>query len=358
MAMNQNKAIVLQMPVDRTGIRAYPWWGLLVGLGLGIFLGHPLSMVALSLHQYINNQAPLHIRQAILNSFHQRMWPMIFFYAASGGMFGAVIGYILQKLRERQQRLDVFHEEFELQVATLRHHYKNLALGIHGFSSRIKRKLRDLEHKVGACALQDPTFQDFQQDLQSLVKSLDVLDDAAQRLTHTLGQELLFLRAVTSESLQPQTGDFFPLLNHCINDLKAIRFRDKDLAITINGQPLESCRDSLAFAFEPYSMEVILDNILSNAMKFGDRIDIAVQEQGNWVRVKIRDNGPGLEIDKLKQYLATPGDRREAESTHLGLKVTLHLLQKIGGQLAVRSQPGAGATFIIKVPKKPVPEVP
>jgi signal transduction histidine kinase len=105
-------------------------------------------------------------------------------------------------------------------------------------------------------------------------------------------------------------------------------------------------------------MEVILDNILSNAMKFGDRIDIGVEEQGNWVRLKIRDNGHGLQIDELKQYLATPGDRREAESTHLGLKVTLHLLQKIGGQLAVRSQPGAGATFIIKVPKKPVPEVP
>ncbi|MDI6854566.1 MAG: HAMP domain-containing sensor histidine kinase [Deltaproteobacteria bacterium] len=339
------------MPVDRTGIRGYPWWGLLVGASLGIFLGHPLSMVAMNLHRYISDQAPLRIGQAILDSFHQRMWPMIFFYAASGGMFGAVIGFILQKLRERQQRLDVFHEEFELQVATLRHHYKNLALGIHGFSSRIKRKLGDLEQKAGACALQDPIFQEFQQDVQSLVKSLGVLDDAAQRLTHTLGQELLFLRAITSESLQPQTGDFFPLLQHSINDLKAIRFRDKDLAITINGQPYESCQDSLAFAFEPYSMEVILDNILSNAMKFGDRIDIGVEGKGNWIKVKIRDNGPGLEIDELKQYLATPGDRREAESTHLGLKVTLHLLQKIGGQLAVQSQPGAGATFILEIPK-------
>lgn len=71
------------------------------------------------------------------------------------------------------------------------------------------------------------------------------------------------------------------------------------------------------------------------------------------MRVAVRDNGPGLVVEELKQYLATPGDRREAESTHLGLKVTLHLLQKIGGRLAVQSQPGAGATFIIQVPQKP-----
>jgi signal transduction histidine kinase len=355
MAVNQNKATVLQMPVDRTRSRGYPWWGLFIGAGLGMFVGHPLSMVALNLHRYINNQAPLQVGQAILNSFHQHMWPMIIFYAASGGMFGAVIGFILQKLKERQQRLDVFHEEFELQVATLRHHYKNLALGIHGFSSRIKRKLGDLEQKAGACALQDPTFQEFQQDVQSLVKSLGVLDDAAQRLTHTLGQELLFLRAITSESLKPQNGDLIPLLLHCIDDLKGIRFRDKDLAITINGQPHESCRDSLTFAFEPFSIEVILDNILSNAMKFGDRIDIAVEERGDWVHAEISDNGPGLKIEELKQYLATPGDRREAESTHLGLKVTLHLLHKTGGQLAVSSRPGAGTTFILQVPKRPVP---
>ena len=68
----------------------------------------------------------------------------------------------------------------------------------------------------------------------------------------------------------------------------------------------------------------------------------------------IRDNGPGLEVEKLKDQLLAPTDRHSAESTHLGLKVSLHLIHKIGGRLFVRSKPGAGAEFIIELPKQPV----
>ena len=353
MSAHQDKTTLLQVPVDRTRTWAYPWWGLLIGLGAGMFIGHPLSMMVLNFHQYVYNQAPLNLGNALLRSFHQRMWPMVLLYAATSGVVGASIGFILQKLREHRQRLDMFHQEFELQVATLRHHYKNLALGIHGFSSRIKRKLVDLDERVQRCGHEScPTYPEFHRDFETLEKNVMVLEQAAQRLTRTLGQELLFLRAITSDSLKSQPGDFCQLLLHCIEDLKGLRFRDKNLEITVNGQPFESCRDSLAFAFEPYSMEVILDNILGNAMKFGDRIDISIQDQGDWVRVAVRDNGPGLMVEELQRYLATPGNRRDAESTHLGLKVTLHLLQKIGGRLAVRSQPGIGATFSIQVPKE------
>jgi signal transduction histidine kinase len=354
MSVEKNGTTLLQVPVDRATARAYPWWGLLIGLGLGVFLWHPLSMVVLNVHQYVYGRAALHVGRAIFMGFQPSMWPMILLYATSGAVIGSFIGVILKKLKEHRQRLDIFHQEFELQVATLRHHYKNLALGIRGFSSRIKRKMTDLEQKVGACVLEDSTFKEFHEELQSLLNNLDILDDAAQRLTQTLGQELLFLRALTSESLVPQTEDIYPLLAASIQDLKSLRFRDKDLKVTINGQPFEVCQDSLIFAFEPYSLEVILHNLLGNAMKFSDRVDIAVQKKGGWVRVAVQDNGPGLKVEELRRYLATPGNRREAESTHLGLKVTLHLLQKIGGELLVRSQPGAGATFIIQIPKEPL----
>jgi len=54
----------------------------------------------------------------------------------------------------------------------------------------------------------------------------------------------------------------------------------------------------------------------------------------------------------LRQHLLIPGDRREAESTHLGIKVSLHLLEKYGGRLLAWSQPGAGAIFTIEFPKQ------
>jgi signal transduction histidine kinase len=59
-------------------------------------------------------------------------------------------------------------------------------------------------------------------------------------------------------------------------------------------------------------------------------------------------------VDKLKDRLLAPADRHATESTHLGLKVSLHLIQKSGGRLFVWSQPGSGAEFILELPKQPV----
>jgi sensor histidine kinase regulating citrate/malate metabolism len=69
------------------------------------------------------------------------------------------------------------------------------------------------------------------------------------------------------------------------------------------------------------------------------------------VVVKVQDNGPGLDMETLMHHLLVPGERREAESTHLGIKVTLHLLERYGGRLLVWSKPEAGAIFFIEIPK-------
>lgn len=97
-------------------------------------------------------------------------------------------------------------------------------------------------------------------------------------------------------------------------------------------------------------MEVILQNLLSNAMKYGDHVRVNVAPGGTFVRGEVSDNGPGMEVEKLRQRLLTPKDKG-AESTHLGLEVTMHLLTKTGGRLSAWSEPGAGATFIVEFPK-------
>jgi signal transduction histidine kinase len=100
-------------------------------------------------------------------------------------------------------------------------------------------------------------------------------------------------------------------------------------------------------------MEVILQNIIGNAMKYADLIQIKVHEESNKVVIEVQDNGPGLDMEPLMQHLLIPGERREAESSHLGIKVTLHLLERYGGRLLAWSKPGAGAKFIIEFPKSP-----
>jgi signal transduction histidine kinase len=124
--------------------------------------------------------------------------------------------------------------------------------------------------------------------------------------------------------------------------------------VDINGLPVGETRDSLIFSFDPHIMEVILHNILANAMKNGDRIHIRVKDDDNKIRVEVEDNGPGVDVAALKRRLMVASRQQDPESTHLGLKVSLHLLEKCQGRLLAFSQAGNGALFIIEHPKRPI----
>ncbi len=350
--------VVLKSPIRKEKTWAYPILGVAFGVAVGILIGHPLAMLAYSLHECAMAGTTCDVTGALFNSFRLHMWPMMLLFALFGGVSWGIIGIILKRLRENRMRLDTLHQEFELQVATLRHHYKNLAIGIHGFSGRIKRKIINLDEIFRHCLSEAkcpecPRYEELQPEIESLERSFNVVEDASQRLTHTLGQEVLFLKALTSDTLRLTPRDFYPVLIHSIEELKAVRFSDKELQVQIDGCPCEECHCSLVFPFEPYTMEVILQNIIGNAMKYADQIQIGVEEREGKVAVMVEDNGPGLDIDKLRQNLLIPGDRREAESTHLGIKVSLHLLERFGGRLLAWSKPGAGAKFILEFPKQP-----
>ncbi|RJR43276.1 MAG: sensor histidine kinase [Deltaproteobacteria bacterium] len=345
--------VVLQAPVRKEKTWAYPWIGVVLGIAVGIFIGHPLAMLAFDFHNCLLTGKTCDVSGALYYSFAFHMWPMMLLFSAFGGISWGILGYVLKRLRENRLRLDNLHQEFEFQVATLRHHYKNLALGIHGFSNRIQRKIAHLDETFSSCLAAGtcPSYEELHPEFESLKRSFGIVEDAAQRLIHTLGQEVLFLKALTGDTLTPAPKDFYPFLIHCIEDLKGLRFQDKELQVRIDGCSCKDCRCSLVFPFEPYTMEVILQNIIGNAMKYADQIQVKVREEGNKVVVEIEDNGPGLDVEKLRENLLLPGDRREADSTHLGIKVTLHLLEKAGGRLSAWSRPGAGAKFIIEFPR-------
>ena len=261
------RPVPLVLPISRRVPRAYPWIGLFLGVAVGILVAHPLAMVAFNVHNFVYGGTPLNIRGAIIHSFDFHMWPMMLLFALFGGITWAFLGFIIQRLRENRLRLEALHQEFELQVATLRHHYKNLALGISGFSQRIQRKCAELDQCLKECAQRDcPLCAPLREDLTALEGNVAILGDAAQRLSSTLGRELLFLRALTGEAVVREERDFYPLLLAAIQDLLSLRFRDKDLKVDINGRPWQECRDSLTFSFEPAAMEVIVQNLLSNAM--------------------------------------------------------------------------------------------
>lgn len=350
--VDTSERLRLELPMPSSTPKFYPVLGLLLGAAAGLSIGHPLAMVALNIQEYINNQAPLELSHRILHSFSLRMWPMLSLYFFSGAFFGAGFGIIYQKLVENRLHIEKLYHEFELQVASLRHHYKNMTIGIEGFSQRIKRKVTELTRDVEQCHGQEcPLDTCFCRNLPSLEQDVNTMVETTRRLNETLGKELTFLKILTGSTLVPQPRDVYPVLIGAIQDLLGLRFRDKKIEVLINGQPYDKYQDSLVFNFDLAAMQVILENILSNAMKYGNQVQVITEETDDKVAISIADNGIGFEVSELKKQFLSLRERREPESTKLGLKVSLHLLEKCGGAMYVSSEPGAGSTFTLEFPK-------
>ncbi len=101
-------------------------------------------------------------------------------------------------------------------------------------------------------------------------------------------------------------------------------------------------------------MRRALYNIVSNAMDAmhaGGSLTITTRRADDSVEIVLSDTGPGIHkevMDSLFEPFVTYG---KARGTGLGLAITHKAIRDHGGAISVRSTPGQGATFIIRLPK-------
>lgn len=98
----------------------------------------------------------------------------------------------------------------------------------------------------------------------------------------------------------------------------------------------------------------ILDNLLSNAMKFsppGTVIRLRVSRDEDFLRVDVQDEGSGIEADRLNEVFERMFRLDErTEGTGLGLYISKSLVDAQGGDIWVTGQPGEGACFSYTLP--------
>ena len=103
-----------------------------------------------------------------------------------------------------------------------------------------------------------------------------------------------------------------------------------------------------------------LANVIDNAIKYSrdarpPRIHIQGEELANGYRIVVSDNGIGFDIkyhDRIFGLFNRLVRQEEFEGTGAGLAIAKKSLEKQGGKIWAESQPGAGATFFIELPKQ------
>jgi signal transduction histidine kinase len=113
-----------------------------------------------------------------------------------------------------------------------------------------------------------------------------------------------------------------------------------------------------AIAADARGLRQILDNLVSNALKFsppGKRVELAVRTADDFVRIEVGDQGPGVPdtereriFAKFARGTAQPTDGEK--STGLGLAIVRELASAMNGRAWCQPGPSGGAIFVVLLP--------
>lgn len=126
--------------------------------------------------------------------------------------------------------------------------------------------------------------------------------------------------------------------------------------VQFHGDPPETCRRHVLA--DRQRLQQVFLNLLSNAVKYnheGGVVTLSCEPRpGGLLRINVTDTGPGIPHDKMER-LFVPFDRLGAEVTGiegagLGLSLSKHLVEAMGGTLGASSQPERGSTFWVELP--------
>jgi PAS domain S-box-containing protein len=162
-------------------------------------------------------------------------------------------------------------------------------------------------------------------------------------------EELLLLAQMRDEDVEVRPLDMTDIVTEARQRLY-FSIQQRQAEITM---PTEWPR---ALGYAPWIEEVWV-NYISNALKYGGtppRIQLGADETPpDMIRFWIRDNGPGLTLEEQRKLFNqfTRLDEIRAEGYGLGLSIVRRIIEKLGGQVGIESDPGSGSVFSFTLPK-------
>jgi PAS domain S-box-containing protein len=114
--------------------------------------------------------------------------------------------------------------------------------------------------------------------------------------------------------------------------------------------------DGVTLRCDRERMSQVFGNLISNAIKFcrpGDQITLVATADERHARFEVRDTGPGIAASELPRIFDPywTAQRHGKKGTGLGLYICKGIVEAHGGTLSAKSELGAGATFIVTLPR-------
>jgi two-component system sensor histidine kinase/response regulator len=196
------------------------------------------------------------------------------------------------------------------------------------------------------------------------VRQRDQLSKIIQASEHLLQiiNDILDLSKIESAKVKLEHADFeLPRILDKISSMVSEKLNSKGLTLMFHLDPVLPA----VLTGDAMRLGQILMNLIGNAVKFTDQGQITLTvclaaEQADRaeqvrLRFEVRDCGIGMSSEQLKHLFqafvqADASTTRRFGGTGLGLTISKHLVELMGGQIGVESNPGQGSLFWLEIP--------
>ena len=239
-----------------------------------------------------------------------------------------------------------------------------------------ERLLLTITHDIKAPAASISGFIDLMKDYVSNPQGIECLQNiknSAAHLSHLVAS-LLDYHQLENGLMKVQPTSFSPaqLVAESVEGMR-LRAEEKGLEISfeckMKGMGTSDSSDSPMkkefFRADAFRIRQILDNLVSNAIKYTDQGSVTIQAQISKVvgkpmlTLSVKDTGKGMtseEKQKVFHAFTRLKSAQGIEGTGLGLSITQELVSLLGGEIILHSTQGKGSTFIVTIPVEPAPK--
>jgi PAS domain S-box-containing protein len=185
-------------------------------------------------------------------------------------------------------------------------------------------------------------------------KMIRTIRNSGESLLNILN-DILDMSKIEARKLELEILPFDPAeLAARVEELHHLRADEKGLEFEVSiGMGAQKSRIG-----DPHRIRQILDNLISNALKFTDAGEVSVSLKGNPGRpfvIEVSDTGIGMSeactSEILKDFTqADSSITRRFGGTGLGMSITKSLVEMMHGTIAIQSEPGVGTKITVTLP--------
>jgi signal transduction histidine kinase len=182
-------------------------------------------------------------------------------------------------------------------------------------------------------------------------ESLQLIEEATKRC-RTIVQKLMAYAKKPLETTEEKEVNMLELVEKVL-DFLDYQMRQDNIKIILDAK-----RGDYPVLGNHNEMEQVLTNILINAKdaikhhKKAGEIHISLTKNDDWVKVAIKDDGPGIPKNIISKIFDPFFTTKEiGKGLGLGLSICHSIVEKHNGTIKVESEPGKGSTFIVQLPR-------